>query len=175
MESVLLVNGPPAGRKAHREVLERAGYVVKEVIALDAALRVAREEPPLAVILECSDRPDLQHRFINSLRGHPSTGDVPVLMVLPDEHDERPPAEMPALSAVSDRCTPRELLEELAYITRGRDVRGSEGGRPAHPETPHGPPFMPDHRLDSPTSSGPLSVYRNTGVPVPPHPRFHRE
>ena len=42
MESVLLVNGPPAERKIHREVLERAGYPVKEVLALDMALRSAR-------------------------------------------------------------------------------------------------------------------------------------
>jgi CheY-like chemotaxis protein len=174
MESVMLVNGPPAGRKAHREVLERAGYVVKEVIALDAALRVAREEPPLAVILECADRPDLQQRFITSLRGHPSTGDIPVLMVVADDLDERPLVELPALSAISDRSTPRELLEELAYITRGRDVQRAEGMRALPPE-PHGPPFPSDPRLDPPMSSGPLSVYRDTRVPIPPHPRFQRE
>ena len=174
MESVLLVNGPPAERKIHREVLERAGYPVKEVLALDMALRSAREEHPLAVILECAGRPELQHRFVASLRGHPATVDVPVLLVLSEPTAEGLFADAPAVGSIAEHCTPRELLEELAYLTRSKDVHRSEGARPTHLEPTPRPPAPPSRHSDSSLGSGHAGIDRDTGLPFAPRPPLHR-
>lgn len=123
--SILIVNGSQSRRRSSRELLERAGYDVREIVTMDRAIGVARRKQPLAVLVEAPDDIEIPIRFAIRLRRHPLTRDVPVLVLSPDAEGLATMDQVPGVSWLPEPCPPRTLLDELAYLTRP--------ARPAHP------------------------------------------
>ena len=115
---ILIVNGSPDRQHTSRELLERAGYEVNEVISMDNALEVARRAPPLAVVIESPPDPSLSMRFARLLRRHPTTRDVPVVILRSESGSARSEEQLRAVSWLPESCSGRTLLEEVAYLTR---------------------------------------------------------
>jgi PleD family two-component response regulator len=116
--SILIVNGSHDRRHCSREVLERSGYHVREIIAMDRALEDARRDPPLAIVVEAPENPEQPVRFTELLHRHPTTRHVPVLVLCPDADVARAHAERSGVSWLAEPCPSQALLEEIAYLTR---------------------------------------------------------
>jgi CheY-like chemotaxis protein len=155
---ILLVNGSPAQREESRGVLQRAGYDVVEVLSMDRAVDLARRGPPLAVVVESPHETEFPQRLVHRLRHHPVTRDVPVLVLVPDDVDPETMGydDVDCVSCVPEPCSPRRLLEELAYLTKpaarpsaafgapsDAEMRSGEGVRRSRPRDAMGDPAGP--------------------------------
>jgi len=128
-QDILIVNGSPERRRLNREILERAGYPVREVVSPAQALRAARADPPIAVVLESPPGGvDVPDRLADRLRRYPSTREIPLLVlgdvpaVTPHEGEGGAEGEGVPVSYLPEPCPTRMLLEEVAYLTRPRQV-----------------------------------------------------
>jgi CheY-like chemotaxis protein len=137
-QDILIVNGSPERRRLNREILERAGYPVREVVSPDQAVRAARVDPPIAVVLEAvPGGRDVPDRLADRLRRYSTTREIP-LLVLGDMPAATPRASEGApVSYLPEPCPTRMLLEEVAYLTRPRPVVDRFFGAPeASPSEP---------------------------------------
>jgi CheY-like chemotaxis protein len=137
---ILLVNGSPAQREESRGVLQRAGYDVLEVLSMDRAVDLARRGPPLAVVVESPHETEFPQRLVHRLRHHPVTRDVPVLVLVPDDVDPDTMGydDADCVSCVPEPCSPRRLLEELAYLTKPAARPSASFGAPSDAGTRSG-------------------------------------
>lgn len=129
---ILIVNGSPSRRHSSRELLERAGYEVREIVSLDDALEIARHTRPLAVVIESPNDVTLPDRFAERLRRHPVTKDVPVIVLDPESDRARSTHEVPAVTWLTEPCPPRTFLDEVAYLTRPPKKPEGLFGAPPH-------------------------------------------
>jgi DNA-binding response OmpR family regulator len=124
--TILIVNGSPERRRSSRDVLERAGYRVREVLSMETAAAFARRARPLAVVVEAPDDLAVAERFAERLRHHPVTQAVPVLVLAPEATMAAEP--LAGVSWLAEPCPPRSLLDEVAYLTRPRAPVGPAFG-----------------------------------------------
>lgn len=125
---ILVVDGSADRRKETRTLLERAGYRVREVISMDDAVQFARHEPPLVAVLEAPPGAESSAKFIGRVRRHPTTKDLPIVVLGCDPADRGVEEEAAAVSFLCEPCPPRSLLEEVAYLTRPRWGTGASAG-----------------------------------------------
>jgi DNA-binding response OmpR family regulator len=128
LRSILIVNGSASRRQTSRELLERAGYDVREILSLERAIGVARRAPPLAVVIESPPDVAIPARFAERLRRHPSTQDVPVLVLTRESVAVAAIGEAARVTWLEEPCPPRTLLEEVAYLTRPQVDAGNAFG-----------------------------------------------
>jgi CheY-like chemotaxis protein len=115
---ILLVDGGLSHRRETRAILQHAGYEVLEAVAPEQATEWAREDPPLLVIVEAVDHPDLALKLTERLRRHPRTEHIPVLVLArePTPEEEARLAAHPHALWVPEPCPAQHLLEEVQYI-----------------------------------------------------------
>jgi PleD family two-component response regulator len=116
--NILIVNGSESRRRTNRELLQRAGYDVHEIVSVERAMGVVRRDRPLAVLIEAPEDTGIPSRFAERLRRHPKTHDVPVLVLVTGREHQPDAEEVPGVSWLPEPCPPRALLDELAYLTR---------------------------------------------------------
>jgi CheY-like chemotaxis protein len=120
--NILVVGGAEPGRVT-REILDHAGYTVREAVSLDEAAVDVLGDPPLAVVVG-SPAASVAMPFVARLRNDPATGDIPVL-VLGGDTDDCGCADFVGTSCIPEPYSARWLLLELAHLTRPRGSRGS--------------------------------------------------
>jgi PleD family two-component response regulator len=116
--SILIVNGSRDRRQFSRVLLERAGYHVREVVAMERALADARRNPPLAIVVEAPENAEKPVRFSELLRRHPVTAAVPVLVLCRDAAVAREHAETAGVSCLVEPCPTSRCSRKVADLTR---------------------------------------------------------
>jgi DNA-binding response OmpR family regulator len=129
--NLLLIDGLPESRQASREILERAGYRVTQVHGADEVIHRAPQESFGAVIVDASGGDQVALRHVRALRLHPATMRIPILVLDTEGGDLRGALSgLHSIGWVREPCSPRQLLEELLYLTTPARCR------PGFPTTP---------------------------------------
>jgi DNA-binding response OmpR family regulator len=115
-----------------REVLERAGYRVRHVLAAAENVPAAGEEELLGIVIGAAGGEWLL-RLVRLLRLHPGTARVPIL-VLSEHADDALEAVLLSFGGLGwlrEPFSARRLLHEVQYLTSRHQSRpGGSGGRP---------------------------------------------
>jgi PAS domain S-box-containing protein len=100
--SILLVNDHPAWLVAARAILDSHDFTINSADSLDAALKVAREQPPDLIVSDLAISGMSCAEICSSLKAEPCTAGAPILLITSPSGDDQSLIE--GMEAGADDC-----------------------------------------------------------------------
>lgn len=119
---ILLIDDHPDSRKIYRMILEKRGFSVVTAATGGEAIRKLRLDPPDVVVLDLFLPGEVQGwDVLHELRGHPSTVDIPCLVVTADARQttRKRAMELGCTTFLSKPLDPSALVRELRRTVGG--------------------------------------------------------